>query len=422
MELAFLDAVVPEEESSTRTLERTSNQAMISVRFTLQWEHQGIKHTDHFYAPKLNLWRDIFPPEIESEMMDKASGHSVTASFKPGDLIEGYQKSACLTLANKQFNRHFRRNNYIEPRAGRFYPKGFIAGSHGIYPEDQTPFRIGSLDEDKLTAELNHPLADKELTLTTRIHEIWAAGEEHGGQCNHIGELVTNNGPGMQARWQNQPTDFFSDLPFTRIAPEPDSLFYAIPRQVSHVDSTASEQISQLYQQRLKPDDVVLDLMASWESHLPANHEYSEIHGLGMNDEELLANPLFKSRLVHDLNLDPKLPYEDAYFDAVICSLSVEYLTKPFEVFQEVARVLKPGGQFILTFSNRWFPPKVIRAWEGAHEFERPGIVLEYFLRTHDFEQLETWSSRGLPRPLDDKYANKYFQSDPVFAVWGQKK
>jgi SAM-dependent methyltransferase len=190
---------------------------------------------------------------------------------------------------------------------------------------------------------------------------------------------------------------------------------------VSHVDQAASNQIGQLYRRLLPAGGRVLDLMASWESHLAPDHGLGEIVGLGMNDDELAANPLFAERKVHDLNLNPKLPYRDAEFDAVVCSLSVEYLIKPFDVFAEVARVLRPGGRFVVTFSNRWFPPKVVRVWEGMHEFERPGLVLEYFLRDGLFAGLETWSVRGLPRPADDKYANRLGDSDPVFAVWGDR-
>jgi SAM-dependent methyltransferase len=140
-----------------------------------------------------------------------------------------------------------------------------------------------------------------------------------------------------------------------------------------------------------------------------------------MNAEELAANPLLGERLVHDLNLEPRLPFEDQRFDAVVCTVSVEYLTRPFEVFAEVRRVLRPGGRFIVTFSNRWFPPKVIQAWQEAHEFERPGLVLEYFLRAGGFCDLETFSLRGLPRPADDKYADRLAHADPVYAVWGNR-
>ncbi|MCP3952706.1 MAG: hypothetical protein GY697_10900 [Desulfobacterales bacterium] len=57
----------------------------------------------------------------------------------------------------------------------------------------------------------------------------------------------------------------------------------------------------------------------------------------------------------------------------------------------------------MVTFSNRWFPPKVVRIWELIHEFERVGLVTEYFLRSGSFINLGTWSMRGLPRP-DGKF------------------
>jgi SAM-dependent methyltransferase len=95
---------------------------------------------------------------------------------------------------------------------------------------------------------------------------------------------------------------------------------------------------------------------------------------------------------------------------------------KPFEVFEEIARVLRPGARFVVTFSNRWFPPKVINLWQDCHEFERMGIVLEYFLRSGRFANLETYSLRGLPRPEDDKYAGQIALSDPVYAVWGERR
>jgi SAM-dependent methyltransferase len=233
--------------------------------------------------------------------------------------------------------------------------------------------------------------------------------------------MITANGPGMQARWRGEATDFWQDVPFARLAGEPDAGFYALPRMVSHVDKAASAQIGKLYRRLLPEGGRVLDLMASWESHLPDGHGLGEIVGLGMNAEELAANPLFGERLAHDLNRHPSLPYADGEFDAVICSLSVEYLVKPFEVFAEVARVLRTGGRFVVTFSNRWFPPKVINVWENMHEFERPGLVMEYFLRDGLFGDLETWSIRGLPRPAEDKYADRRDDSDPVYAVWGSK-
>jgi hypothetical protein len=49
------------------------------------------------------------------------------------------------------------------------------------------------------------------------------------------------------------------------------------------------------------------------------------------------------------------------------------------------------------------------------------GLVLEYFIRSGGFKNLQTYSIRGLPRPHDDKYFPDLPFSDPIFAVWGQK-
>jgi len=40
--------------------------------------------------------------------------------------------------------------------------------------------------------------------------------------------------------------------------------------------------------------------------------------------------------------------------------VSVDYLIRPLEIFKEVNRVLRPGGKFILSQSNRCFPTKAI--------------------------------------------------------------
>lgn len=405
----------------SRKLESTDGRAMAAMAFSVGWQSAHATHNDQLLVRKLDLWSDILPYQLEPELMDKPVDHVVRRTFAPGELIVPYQPDLCFNLSQRAFHRRLSRHRCVEPRAGRFYPRAFIGGSKGVFPEERLPFRVSAVSGDMITCDLNNPLADRRLDLCARILDIWEPGEQQGGSCNDIAEMVTLNGPGMQARWRGRPTDFWQDGPFSRLADEPDPGFYATPRMVSHVDSTASAQIARLYHRLLPEGGRVLDLMASWESHLEPDHALGEIHGLGMNAEELAGNPLFTSHRVHDLNRQPSLPYGDGEFDAAICSLSVEYLVRPFEVFAEVARVLRPGGRFVVTFSNRWFPPKVIRGWELVHEFERPAMVLEFFLRDALFDGLETWSIRGLPRPVDDRYAGQLADSDPVYAVWGSR-
>lgn len=295
-------------------------------------------------------------------------------------VLASYREQDCLRMPARAFKRDLRRS-HIEAQAGRFYPRGFIAGVRGIYPEALTPFRVAEVHEDSLTVDLNHPLAGRALTLEARVLDIWAAGEEHGGSCQDIAELTTQNGPGMQARWRGRATDFWSDIPFVRLDPSPDGTFYGKPRMIHHLDATALSQIEGLYRRLLPKGARILDLMSSWTSHVGVGLTPERVTRLGMNRQELEANGLLSERLVHDLNLDPGLPKPDETYDAVICTVSVEYQTRPAGVFAEVRRVLRPGARFVISFSNRWFPPKVTKVWQDVHEFERVGLVLEHYLR-----------------------------------------
>ena len=47
-----------------------------------------------------------------------------------------------------------------------------------------------------------------------------------------------------------------------------------------------------------------------------------------MNTAELAANPQASATVVHDLNADPRLPFADESFDAVVCCVSVDYLVR----------------------------------------------------------------------------------------------
>src|SRR5207244_11607008 len=100
---------------------------------------------------------------------------------------------------------------------------------------------------------------------------------------------------------------------------------------------------------------------------------------LGMNAEELEANPQAAATVIHDLNADPRMPFEDDSFDAAVCCVSVDYLVRPVEVFADVARVVGPGGPFVCTFSNRCFPTKAIRGWLASTDEDHCRIVAAYF-------------------------------------------
>src|SRR3989344_1122900 len=50
------------------------------------------------------------------------------------------------------------------------------------------------------------------------------------------------------------------------------------------------------------------------------------------------------------------LPYPDQYFDFVTSSSVLEHVSYPEELLNEVLRVLKPNGRFLLTLPNKYYP------------------------------------------------------------------
>ena len=157
-------------------------------------------------------------------------------------------------------------------------------------------------------------------------------------------------------------------------------------------------------------------------SPLPVAGESIEVSGLGLKEDDLKANKSLSRSIVHDINKNPQLPFENDYFDAIICSFSIEYMIKPQQVFQHLARILKPGGQLIIAFSDRYFAKKVIALWEDVHSFERMGIVPEYFHQSKAFEKLCSESIRGLIKQDGDPYVSKNVYSCPLFIISGNKK
>jgi SAM-dependent methyltransferase len=194
---------------------------------------------------------------------------------------------------------------------------------------------------------------------------------------------------------------------FERADPSSDVEFYSWPRLVTHIDDDAIAAVGALYDQ-LGITGGVLDLMSSWVSHFRAPPAHLTV--LGMNAEELGANRQAHAAVVHDLNAWPGMPFADASFDAVVCCVSVDYLTRPVEVFADVARVVRAGGQFVCTFSNRCFPTRAIRGWLSSTDEQHCGIVARYF-RLAD----------GWDEPVVARCTPPTHWGDPLFAVWARR-
>lgn len=202
----------------------------------------------------------------------------------------------------------------------------------------------------------------------------------------------------------NEPYEAFPPGFFARQDESRDRRFYEPVRLVTHIDDGAIAAVGALYDELGITGDV-LDVMASWVSHFRAAPAGLVL--LGMNAYELARNPQAVGGVVHDLNAQPSLPFRRESFDAAVCCVSVDYLIRPVDVFRAVHAVVRPGGPFALTFSNRCFPTKAIRGWLLTDDDAHLAIVAEYFRRAGGWHDVHREVRRAAAPGRD-----------PLYAVW----
>ncbi|MEE4280719.1 MAG: hypothetical protein V2I41_02170 [Pseudomonadales bacterium] len=173
----------------------------------------------------------------------------------------------------------------------------------------------------------------------------------------------------------------------------PDELFYREPRFVAHIDEATINALTEYYLEFIPSHARVLDLMSSWISHLPDELELSRVAGLGMNEAELSRNPRLTDYCVHNLNDNPRLPYEPGTFERVTLAVSVQYLIQPIDVMSAVRDVLTEGGAICIAMSHRLFPTKAVAAFQQLPVRDRIQLV-GYYLERAGFRDV-TFADRS---------------------------
>ena len=247
----------------------------------------------------------------------------------------------------------------------------------------------------------------------------------------------------------------YTESDMGRLDPTDDSYFYDAPRFVTHIDDRAIESLTSYYRDEIqalydakggntKLD--MLDLCSSWVSHYPKELEkthYGQTVGIGMNEEELQANEQLFMYYRQNLNINPSLSqFADNSFDIITNVVSVDYLTKPKEIFEEMYRVLRPGGIALMSFSNRCFASKAIAMWLQADDIERLTIVASYYHYSAEWSSIEALDiklppmdtperpsfgemmsnpSKGFAWATTASFVAKMNSGDPMFVVKGVK-
>ncbi len=111
-----------------------------------------------------------------------------------------------------------------------------------------------------------------------------------------------------------------------------DSIFYLTPRFTYHLDINFRSTLTQLYRSELKASSIVLDLMSSWQSHLPPEIHYDSVIGHGLNEEELKQNLRLDKYWIQDLNRNQDIPLDSNSIDYCLIVAGWQYLQYPEKI------------------------------------------------------------------------------------------
>ncbi len=77
----------------------------------------------------------------------------------------------------------------------------------------------------------------------------------------------------------------------------------------------------------------------------------AKVYGIDISEDDLA---IARERGVDTVagNIDGKLPFDDNFFDVVLCHQTAEHLIDPDNLFEEIRRILKDDGQVVIAVPN----------------------------------------------------------------------
>ena len=74
-------------------MQSTHDDTLADISFSLNWEKNGIKYEDSYFASEANLWQDFFPDGIRQEIINRPEGYH--------DKKRGFYPAACCRIMMK---------------------------------------------------------------------------------------------------------------------------------------------------------------------------------------------------------------------------------------------------------------------------------------------------------------------------------
>ena len=169
---------------------------------------------------------------------------------------------------------------------------------------------------------------------------------------------------------------------FDKADRSPDAEFYAYPRLVTHIDDGAIAAVTRVY--RAAP--------AVRRSNTGSDEQLGEPFAgrcrvrLGRWPRYERGRACGKRTALYGGSCrtstsSRRSPLADNAFDGACLCVSVQDLQRPVEVFRDVARLLRPGAPFVVSFSNRCFPTKAVAIWQGLSSPDQQRLIGAYMRR-----------------------------------------
>jgi len=147
--------------------------------------------------------------------------------------------------------------------------------------------------------------------------------------------------------------------------------------------------------EQVKPEDTILDLGAGAGIIGAMNFKgiADKVYGIDL-DPRVLDNPYLDEKKISNAN---EIPYPDAKFDLVFSDNVLEHLDEPLLVFEEVYRVLKPGGTFLFKTPNKYhyvplvstLTPHKFHQWVNRHRGRKSEDTFPTFYKANSVRQIK---------------------------------
>jgi ubiquinone/menaquinone biosynthesis C-methylase UbiE len=178
---------------------------------------------------------------------------------------------------------------------------------------------------------------------------------------------------------------------------------------------SAKDYAKQFLNNNLKQGDIVLDLGCGIHSEdFQAIKHKIKLIGVDFAKQSGQQNQLLDEFKQVDLN--KKLPFTDNSFDLVYSRFVIEHLQDPDQTYQEVYRVLKPGGYFIILTPNLYnkliFLSKILPI--SLHKFLRAKLT-----GVAEEEVFPTYYRSNRPAKIKKQLKNSGFKNIKIIKKGG---